>query len=47
MIVYLFHELPGPVRAAAAAEAARVLRPGGLCVLADSVQVSAVLCLLR
>ncbi|HSK41483.1 MAG TPA: methyltransferase domain-containing protein [Arenibaculum sp.] len=36
--IYLFHELPRPVRAAAAAEMARVLRPGGLLVLADSIQ---------
>lgn len=36
--VYLFHELPRPVRARAAAEMARVLRPGGLLVLADSIQ---------
>ncbi|KAG2500769.1 hypothetical protein HYH03_001531 [Edaphochlamys debaryana] len=36
---YLFHELPAPARAAAAREFARVLRPGGLCVLTDSVQL--------
>jgi len=36
--VYLFHELPPRVRAAAAAEIARVLRPGGLFVFADSIQ---------
>ncbi len=37
--VYLFHELPPASRAAAAAELARVLRPGGVCVLTDSVQL--------
>jgi hypothetical protein len=37
--VYLFHELPEAVRRRAAAEFARVLRPGGLVVLADSVQL--------
>lgn len=36
--VYLFHELPGDVRRAVAAEMARVLRPGGLVVLVDSIQ---------
>ena len=36
--MYLFHELPGSVRRAVAAEMARVLRPGGLVVLVDSVQ---------
>ena len=36
--VYLFHELPRKVRRAAAAEMARVLRPGGLLVLVDSFQ---------
>lgn len=36
--IYLFHELPASVRAAAAAEIARVLRPGGMLVLADSLQ---------
>jgi ubiquinone/menaquinone biosynthesis C-methylase UbiE len=36
--VYLFHELPRPVRARAAAEFARVLRPGGRVVLVDSFQ---------
>jgi ubiquinone/menaquinone biosynthesis C-methylase UbiE len=38
MNVYLFHELPRAAQAAAAAEFARVLRPGGLCVLNDSLQ---------
>ena len=37
--VYLLHELPADARAAAAKEAARVLKPGGLLVLADSVQL--------
>jgi ubiquinone/menaquinone biosynthesis C-methylase UbiE len=36
--VYLFHELPPKVRAAVAAEIARVLKPGGLLAFADSVQ---------
>ncbi len=36
--VYLFHELPPKVRAAVAAEIARVLKPGGLFALADSIQ---------
>jgi ubiquinone/menaquinone biosynthesis C-methylase UbiE len=36
--VYLFHELPRPVRAHAAAEFARVLRPGGRLVLVDAFQ---------
>jgi ubiquinone/menaquinone biosynthesis C-methylase UbiE len=36
--VFLFHELPPKVRGAVAAEVARVLRPGGLLALADSVQ---------
>jgi ubiquinone/menaquinone biosynthesis C-methylase UbiE len=36
--VYLFHELPRPVRARAAAEFARVLRPGGRLVLVDAFQ---------
>jgi ubiquinone/menaquinone biosynthesis C-methylase UbiE len=37
--VYLFHELPPAARVAAATELARVLRPGGVCVLTDSVQL--------
>ncbi len=37
--VYLFHELPPEVRRAAAAEMARVLKPGGLLVLTDSIQL--------
>jgi ubiquinone/menaquinone biosynthesis C-methylase UbiE len=36
--VYLFHELPPAIRARAAREIARVLKPGGLLVLADSIQ---------
>jgi ubiquinone/menaquinone biosynthesis C-methylase UbiE len=36
--VFLFHELPPKVRDAVAAEIARVLKPGGLMALADSVQ---------
>ena len=36
--VYLFHELPPTVRAAVAAEIARVLKPGCLFALADSIQ---------
>jgi ubiquinone/menaquinone biosynthesis C-methylase UbiE len=36
--VYLFHELPPKVRGAAAAEIARVLKPGGLLAFADSIQ---------
>jgi ubiquinone/menaquinone biosynthesis C-methylase UbiE len=36
--IYLFHELPPRIRASAAREIARVLKPGGLFVLADTVQ---------
>ncbi|HYD88008.1 MAG TPA: methyltransferase domain-containing protein [Vitreimonas sp.] len=36
--VYLFHELPPRVRRDAAREMARVLKPGGVLVLADSIQ---------
>jgi ubiquinone/menaquinone biosynthesis C-methylase UbiE len=36
--VYLFHELPPKVRPLAAAEMARVLKPGGVLAFADSVQ---------
>lgn len=36
--VYLFHELPPKVRREAAREIARVLKPGGAFVLADSLQ---------
>lgn len=37
--VYLFHELPPAARADVARELARVLRPGGVLVLTDSVQL--------
>jgi ubiquinone/menaquinone biosynthesis C-methylase UbiE len=37
--IYLFHELPHDVRRAAAAEFARVLKPGGLLVFMDSLQL--------
>jgi ubiquinone/menaquinone biosynthesis C-methylase UbiE len=36
--IYLFHELPPKVRKVVAREIARVLKPGGVFVLADSVQ---------
>jgi SAM-dependent methyltransferase len=36
--VYLFHELPPAVRTVVAREIARVLKPGGLFVLVDSIQ---------
>jgi ubiquinone/menaquinone biosynthesis C-methylase UbiE len=36
--IYLFHELPPEVRRQVAAEIARVMRPGGLFVLVDSLQ---------
>lgn len=36
--VYLFHEMPAEARAAAALEMARVVRPGGVVVLTDSMQ---------
>lgn len=36
---YLFHELPSDAREKAAKEMARVLKPGGLLVLTDSVQL--------
>jgi ubiquinone/menaquinone biosynthesis C-methylase UbiE len=36
--IYLFHELPPKIRAACAKEIARVLKPGGIFVLADSIQ---------
>jgi ubiquinone/menaquinone biosynthesis C-methylase UbiE len=36
--VYLFHELPRAVRAAVTREIARVLKPGGVAVLVDSLQ---------
>jgi len=37
--IFLFHELPPQVRHAVAAEIARVLRPGGLLVFIDSLQM--------
>jgi ubiquinone/menaquinone biosynthesis C-methylase UbiE len=37
--IYLFHELPGRVRRQAAAEMARVLKPGGRAVFVDSFQL--------
>jgi len=37
-VVYLFHELPPRVRREAAREMARVIKPGGVLVFADSVQ---------
>jgi SAM-dependent methyltransferase len=37
LCVYLFHELPPAVRKLVAKEMARVLKPGGLLVLTDSV----------
>ena len=36
--IYLFHELPPEVRRAAAGEIARVIKPGGLFILVDSLQ---------
>ena len=37
--MYLFHELPGKVRRQAAAEIARILKPGGILLLVDSIQL--------
>lgn len=37
--VYLFHELPADVRRTAAAEMARVVKPGGMVILTDSGQL--------
>lgn len=37
--IYLFHELPPDVRRAAAKEMARVLKPGGMLILTDSMQL--------
>lgn len=36
--IYLFHELPPKLRAAVAAELARVLKPGGILIFMDSLQ---------
>ena len=36
--VYLFHEMPAEARANAAAEMARVVKPGGTVVFTDSIQ---------
>lgn len=36
--IYLFHELPEKTRKSVRAEAARVLKPGGLFIIADSLQ---------
>lgn len=37
--VYLLHEMPPSARRGVASEAARLLRPGGLLVVADSIQL--------
>jgi ubiquinone/menaquinone biosynthesis C-methylase UbiE len=37
--IFLYHELPGDVRRRVTAEIARVLKPGGLLVLIDSLQM--------
>lgn len=39
LCVFLFHELPPEVRRAASREMARVLKPGGLLILTDSIQL--------
>ncbi len=36
--IFLFHELPAKIRVAVINEAARVLRPGGVFIVADSLQ---------
>jgi ubiquinone/menaquinone biosynthesis C-methylase UbiE len=38
LCVYLFHELPPKIRKAVVTEAARILKPGGIFVLADALQ---------
>ena len=37
--IYLFHELPPEARKQAATEMARVMKPGGVVVITDSVQL--------
>ncbi len=37
-VIFLFHELPRKVRVQVLSEIARVLKPGGVCVLIDSLQ---------
>ncbi|MFM1841611.1 MAG: hypothetical protein RLZZ490_342 [Cyanobacteriota bacterium] len=37
--IYLLHELPGPVRQTVLAECFRVLKPGGILMVMDSIQV--------
>jgi SAM-dependent methyltransferase len=37
---FLFHELPGPIRQRVIEECYRVLQPGGLLVLCDSMQAA-------
>lgn len=37
--IYLFHELPPDVRRAAAKEMVRVLKPGGMLIITDSIQL--------
>lgn len=39
VMVYTLHEMPESARVAAAKEFARVLKPGGLCVITDSAQL--------
>lgn len=39
LCMYAFHEMPEEARSAAAAEMLRLLKPGGLVVLTDSVQL--------
>jgi ubiquinone/menaquinone biosynthesis C-methylase UbiE len=39
LCMYAFHEMPEEARSAAAAEMFRLLKPGGLAVLTDSVQL--------
>ena len=36
--IFLFHELPPKIRARVASEVGRILKPGGIFVLADSIQ---------